>query len=53
MGRGDKRTAKGKRWRGSYGNSRPKAKNVVVVKKDVATTEAAPAAEAPAENAEA
>ena len=51
MGRGDKRTAKGKRWRGSYGNSRPKAKNVVVVKKDVETkTEAAAA---PTENAEA
>lgn len=24
MGRGDKRTRKGKIWRGSYGNSRPK-----------------------------
>ena len=24
MGRGDKRTAKGKRFKGSYGNSRPK-----------------------------
>ncbi|RME60638.1 MAG: 30S ribosomal protein THX [Candidatus Dadabacteria bacterium] len=23
MGKGDKRTAKGKRFRGSYGNSRP------------------------------
>ena len=27
MGRGDKRTRKGKIWRGSYGNTRPKAKN--------------------------
>lgn len=25
MGRGDKRTRKGKIWRGSFGNSRPKA----------------------------
>jgi 30S ribosomal protein S31 len=24
MGRGDKRTAKGKRFKGSFGNSRPK-----------------------------
>ncbi|MBV6655065.1 MAG: 30S ribosomal protein THX [Mameliella sp.] len=24
MGKGDKRTKKGKRWNGSYGNSRPK-----------------------------
>lgn len=27
MGRGDKRTRKGKIWRASYGNSRLKAKN--------------------------
>ncbi len=25
MGRGDKRTEKGKRFKGSYGNSRPKS----------------------------
>lgn len=25
MGRGDRRTRKGKIWRGSFGNSRPKA----------------------------
>ena len=25
MGRGDKRTAKGKRFKGSYGNSRPQS----------------------------
>ncbi len=31
MGRGDKRTAKGKRTRSSYGNSRPK--KVAVIKK--------------------
>ena len=29
MGRGDKRTAKGKRTRKSYGNSRPKSKKTV------------------------
>lgn len=27
MGRGDKRTRKGKIWRGSFGNSRPKPSN--------------------------
>ncbi|MFP5384065.1 MAG: 30S ribosomal protein THX [Gammaproteobacteria bacterium] len=27
MGRGDKRTRKGKIWRGSFGNSRPKPVN--------------------------
>lgn len=46
MGRGDKKTAKGKRAMGSYGNSRkknvatvvaPKAKKTVKVKETVAT----------------
>ena len=32
MGRGDKRTAKGKRFKGSYGNSRPQ----IIVKKAAA-----------------
>jgi len=32
MGRGDKRTAKGKRFKGSYGNSRPQT----IVKKAAA-----------------
>jgi ribosomal small subunit protein bTHX len=32
MGRGDKRTAKGKRFKGSYGNTRPQT----VAKKSVA-----------------
>lgn len=27
MGKGDKKTRKGKIWRGSYGKSRPKRKN--------------------------
>ncbi len=31
MGKGDKKTAKGKRVVGSYGNARPKTKNVVKV----------------------
>ncbi|MCH2042996.1 MAG: 30S ribosomal protein THX [Saprospiraceae bacterium] len=26
MGRGDKRSKRGKIWRGSYGNTRPKSK---------------------------
>ncbi len=29
MGRGDKRTAKGKTFKGSYGNSRPQGKKAV------------------------
>ncbi len=33
MGRGDKRSRKGKIWRGSYGNSRPTAKNEAKAKK--------------------
>lgn len=28
MGKGDKKTAKGKRFRSSFGNSRPKQENV-------------------------
>jgi 30S ribosomal protein S31 len=36
MGRGDKRTRKGKIWRGSYGKSRPKkATTAVGQKKEV------------------
>jgi 30S ribosomal protein S31 len=37
MGRGDKKTAKGKRFKGSFGKSRPAAKgkkNAPVVKKE-------------------
>ena len=56
MGKGDRKTAKGKRYNASYGNARP---NVVakaagtpkgpVVKK--AATKSAPAAKAPAKKA--
>ena len=28
MGKGDRRSKKGKIWRGSYGKTRPKAKNM-------------------------
>ncbi len=28
MGKGDKRTKRGKIWRGTFGNSRKKAKNI-------------------------
>lgn len=28
MGKGDKRSKRGKIWNGSYGNSRPKTKNI-------------------------
>jgi len=33
MGRGDKKTAKGKRFKGSFGKSRPAKKKAVVKKK--------------------
>lgn len=33
MGRGDKKTAKGKRFKGSFGKSRPANKKKVVKKK--------------------
>ncbi|HET6993502.1 MAG TPA: 30S ribosomal protein THX [Chitinophagaceae bacterium] len=33
MGRGDKKTAKGKRFKGSFGKSRPKKKKTVAKKK--------------------
>lgn len=38
MGKGDKKSTKGKRWRGSYGNTRPR--------KAKAATTAAPKAKA-------
>lgn len=47
MGRGDKRTAKGKRFKGSFGNSRP----ANAPKVDVAAKKAAAAAEKPAKKA--
>ena len=33
MGRGDKKTAKGKRFKGSFGKSRPATKKIVAKKK--------------------
>jgi ribosomal small subunit protein bTHX len=44
MGRGDMRTAKGKRTRGTYGNSRPKNAGT----KKAPTAAAAPAVKKPA-----
>lgn len=48
MGRGDSRTRKGKIFKGSYGNVRPKSKNEKVTKvttaKAAAKPKAAPAA---------
>lgn len=32
MGRGDKKTAKGKRFKGSFGKSRPQVKKVKIIK---------------------
>ena len=62
MGRGDKRTAKGKRFKGSFGNSRParvkKAavakgpKKEKVAKADKPTAKKAPAKKAPAKKKE-
>ncbi len=46
MGKGDKKSKKGKRWRGSFGNSRKKSeikakiKRAVVLKPVLATVEA-------------
>lgn len=34
MGKGDKRTRRGKIFAGSFGKSRPKSKKVTVVKKE-------------------
>jgi ribosomal small subunit protein bTHX len=53
MGRGDKRTAKGKRFKGSYGNSRPhvEAVKVVVTKKEKAAKKDTPAKDVTAKKA--
>jgi 30S ribosomal protein S31 len=67
MGRGDKRTAKGKRFKGSYGNSRPQKEAVSTAPKAAAkakpakkakdgekevTAKKAPPRKAPAKKAE-
>ena len=44
MGKGDKKTAKGKRYAGSYGNARPHGTTVAVTKKVAATPKAPVAA---------
>jgi len=41
MGRGDKKTAKGKRFKGSFGKSRPAQKNSTASKKATAKKSAA------------
>ena len=52
MGRGDKRTAKGKRFKGSYGNSRPHTEPVTVAApKEKAAKKEAPAKEVTAKKA--
>lgn len=57
MGRGDKRTAKGKRFRKSYGNSRPHKEKVAGVaaaapkKEKVAKAKATTAKKTPAKKA--
>lgn len=38
MGRGDKKSAKGKRFAKSFGNTRPKAKKLAKSKKSVASS---------------
>ncbi|MBK8703850.1 MAG: 30S ribosomal protein THX [Saprospiraceae bacterium] len=38
MGRGDKRSKRGKIWRGSHGNTRPKAKKKQTTTAATATT---------------
>lgn len=37
MGRGDKKTKRGKIWRGSHGNARPKKVKKVLAKRGAAT----------------
>ena len=39
MGKGDKKTAKGKRFQGSYGINRPRKKNTTTVVKEEKTAE--------------
>lgn len=54
MGKGDKRTARGKIYAGSYGNARPHgagAKTAVQPKAPVAAVKKAPAKKAPAKKA--
>ncbi len=41
MGKGDRKTTRGKTSRGSYGNSRPHKEKTVVVTKAVATSKPA------------
>lgn len=48
MGKGDKKSAKGKRWRGSYGVSRNKNKIKAQLKRSASRKPAAATAEAPA-----
>lgn len=48
MGKGDRKTAKGKRYSSSYGNARPHG---TVVTKTAAVKKATPAAKAPAKKA--
>ncbi len=50
MGRGDKKTAKGKRFSASHGNARPKGATKVVASK-AAPAAKAPVAKAPAKKA--
>ncbi|MFN8277069.1 MAG: 30S ribosomal protein THX [Chitinophagales bacterium] len=47
MGRGDKRTAKGKRFKGSFGNARPKKVKKAAAPKKAAPKKAAKKAAAP------
>ncbi|MFN8311030.1 MAG: 30S ribosomal protein THX [Chitinophagales bacterium] len=52
MGRGDKRTAKGKRFKGSYGNARPqKVKKAAAPAKKAAKAEDKPVKKAAAKKA--
>ncbi|MFZ5552039.1 MAG: 30S ribosomal protein THX [Bacteroidota bacterium] len=48
MGKGDKKSKKGKRWRGSYGVSRPSRKKKTVAVKKAAAPKAEKPKKAPA-----
>lgn len=51
MGRGDRRTRKGKIWRGSFGKKRPHKARVVAAAAAEPVAEKAPAKKAPAKKA--
>ncbi|HAA00593.1 MAG TPA: 30S ribosomal protein THX [Flavobacteriales bacterium] len=52
MGKGDKKSTIGKRWRGSYGNTRPRKKKTVAAAPKKAKAAKKPAAKKASKKAE-